>query len=88
MSGALAQYANDPCTNPAALRVRSTAELWKMWLSVGWALLRRAAAPVAVWRQRAWERRVLAQMSEYELKDMRISRWQAMSESNKPFWKA
>jgi len=88
MNGTLVQYVNDPCTDPAALRARSAAELCGMWLRVGWALLLRAASPLAVWRQRAWERRMLAQMTERDLHDMRMTRHDAKVESNKPFWKA
>jgi uncharacterized protein YjiS (DUF1127 family) len=88
MNEALMSFVNDPCTDSAALRARSATELWKMWLRVGWALLLRAAPPLSVWRQRAWERRMLAQMTERDLKDMRMTRHDAELESNKPFWKA
>jgi len=88
MNEALMPYTNDPWTDPAALRKRSVAELWGMWLRVVWALLLRAAPPLTVWRQRAWERRMLAQMTERDLHDMRMTRHDAKVESNKPFWKA
>lgn len=88
MNGALVQYMNDACTDPTALQARSAADLWGMWLRVGWALLHRAAPPLTVWRQREWERRMLAQMTERDLKDIRFSRHDAKLESNKPFWKA
>jgi len=87
MNEALMPYTNDPWTDPAALRKRSVAELWGMWLRVVWALLLRAAPPLTVWRQRAWERRELARMSERELGDIGVSRLDALLEINKPFWK-
>jgi uncharacterized protein YjiS (DUF1127 family) len=88
MSGSLAQQVNDPCTDPAALQARSAADLWTMWLRVGRALLLRAAPPLTVWRQRAWERRMLAHMTERDLKDIGLTRQHAAWEINKPFWKA
>lgn len=88
MSGALVQYVNDPCTDPAALQARSAAQLWGMWLRVGRALLLRAAPPLTAWRQRAWERRMLAHMTERDLKDVGLTPQLAQNEINKPFWRA
>ena len=40
------------------------------------------------WRQRFRSRRELRQLSEAELRDMRISRCDAAAEASKPFWRA
>ena len=88
MSGTLLHYVNDPCTDPAALQARSAAQLWGMWLRVGQALLLRAAPPVTAWRQRGWERRMLARMTERDLKDIGLTPPLARYEINKPFWRA
>jgi len=88
MNGALAQQTHDPCTDAAALRARPAAELWRMWLRAGRALVLRPTRPLGVWRQRAWERRELARMSERELGDIGVSRLDALLEINKPFWRA
>ncbi len=41
----------------------------------------------AVWRERARERKLLAQLSDRELRDIRLNRQQAEIEAGKPFWK-
>jgi uncharacterized protein YjiS (DUF1127 family) len=40
------------------------------------------------WRQRARSRRELAELNEAELRDIRLSRCDAMAEASKPFWRA
>jgi uncharacterized protein YjiS (DUF1127 family) len=38
------------------------------------------------WQQRRHSREALAQMSDHMLKDIGISRYDAVNESSKPFW--
>jgi uncharacterized protein YjiS (DUF1127 family) len=42
---------------------------------------------IAVWRRRARERKRLAEMSDYALKDIGLSRADAWQEYSKPFWR-
>lgn len=46
------------------------------------------AATVAVWHQRALERKALVQMTDRDLRDIGLSHGQAVFEANKPFWSA
>jgi uncharacterized protein YjiS (DUF1127 family) len=43
---------------------------------------------VAQWRARSQERRWLAAMSDRELQDLRLTRFEALAEAGKPFWRA
>jgi uncharacterized protein YjiS (DUF1127 family) len=40
-----------------------------------------------VWRTRSEERRQLAEMSEQEMRDIGVTRWDVIREINKPFWR-
>jgi uncharacterized protein YjiS (DUF1127 family) len=51
------------------------------------ALLRNAIGNVRLWQERAQQRRALAQLSPYLLRDLGITRYDAEMESNKPFWR-
>lgn len=42
---------------------------------------------VSAWNQRAKQRRALAQLNTYQLKDIGINRSDAINEASKPFWK-
>jgi uncharacterized protein YjiS (DUF1127 family) len=42
---------------------------------------------LAEWQRRAAQRRALVALSDYELKDIGISRADAASEAAKPFWR-
>jgi uncharacterized protein YjiS (DUF1127 family) len=42
---------------------------------------------LAAWASRSRERRLLAQMSDAELKDIGVSRYDAIMEIRKPFWR-
>ncbi len=42
---------------------------------------------IALWRRRAQERRVLAAMSERDLRDIGLTSLDAVHEANKPFWR-
>jgi|HubBroStandDraft_6_1064221.scaffolds.fasta_scaffold1720310_1 uncharacterized protein YjiS (DUF1127 family) len=53
-----------------------------------WRSLRAAATIMRAWRQRARSRRELAELNEAELRDIRLSRCDAMAEASKPFWRA
>ena len=45
-------------------------------------------ALLKIWRRRAYERQVLATMSDAMLRDIGITRCDAMNEASKPFWRA
>lgn len=57
----------------------------RFWLTT---LLDGAGRTVHAWRERNRGRAQLARMSEYELKDIGLSRTAAAFEANKPFWRA
>ncbi len=59
---------------------RSISGNMKIQLAKIWRLLR-------MWRQRSQQRRALAQLNDFMLKDIGISRSDASNEANKPFWK-
>lgn len=44
-------------------------------------------ALVLIWRQRARQRRQLAELSDRQLSDIGIDRLQAAQEAGKPFWR-
>jgi uncharacterized protein YjiS (DUF1127 family) len=50
--------------------------------------LRRAAETVDAWHERRRGRIELARMSPYELRDIGISRGEALLEAGKPFWRS
>jgi uncharacterized protein YjiS (DUF1127 family) len=50
--------------------------------------IRRAADVVLVWHQRARERRQLLELSDHMLRDIGISRSDAIGEAERPFWRA
>ncbi len=50
------------------------------------AALRLAACAVLAWRERAVQRRELAELPEYMLRDIGLTRDQALVEAGKPFW--
>jgi uncharacterized protein YjiS (DUF1127 family) len=43
---------------------------------------------VKTWRRRAYERQALAGMSDHLLRDIGVTRCDAMNEASKPFWRA
>jgi len=43
---------------------------------------------VRLWRRRAYERQMLASLSDPLLRDIGITRCDAMHEASKPFWRA
>lgn len=49
--------------------------------------LRQALALFEVWRQRLSDRRALAQMDERALRDIGVTRCDALYEARKPFWR-
>ena len=51
-------------------------------------LSRRAVDVVLVWHQRARQRRQLLELSDQMLRDIGISRADAIGEAEKPFWRA
>ncbi len=50
--------------------------------------LARVSAVLMLWINRSRQRRALSHMQDYLLKDIGISRVDALQESRKPFWKA
>ena len=50
-------------------------------------ILEGAVQQFTLWRERARERRLLGQLSDRELRDIRLNRQQAELEASKPFWK-
>ncbi|MGH6661628.1 MAG: DUF1127 domain-containing protein [Rhodospirillales bacterium] len=53
------------------------------WLS--WA--RQLAATLSLWRRRAHSRRALSLLTDHELRDIGICRYDARTESAKSFWR-
>jgi uncharacterized protein YjiS (DUF1127 family) len=45
-------------------------------------------ALLKTWRRRAYERQVLVTMNDAMLRDIGITRCDAMNEASKPFWRA
>lgn len=50
--------------------------------------LRHFRSLLRLWRWRMRQRRELAQLSDFMLKDIGVSRMDAISEASKPFWKS
>lgn len=50
-------------------------------------VLRPVVEVVAAWRERAGGRRLLSEMSDYQLKDIGFTRYDARFECKKPFWR-
>jgi uncharacterized protein YjiS (DUF1127 family) len=79
------------CTHPMSLRAHSALALV---VALAWFALRQlghGAARVAegglIWLERARQRRQLAQLSDYMLRDIGLTRADAWAESEKPFWR-
>jgi uncharacterized protein YjiS (DUF1127 family) len=49
-------------------------------------LIRRVIATFRLWRQNARSRHELLRLSERELKDIGLTRYEALYEANRPFW--
>jgi uncharacterized protein YjiS (DUF1127 family) len=49
--------------------------------------LRRALAPFDIWRRRFRDREALALMDERSLRDVGLTRYDALYEARKPFWR-
>lgn len=49
-------------------------------------LLRGAVETLLAWQHRATERQQLAALSDYDLKDVGLTRTDAIMEARKPFW--
>jgi len=60
--------------------------IWQAWRTLGrW--LESSRQILAIWASRSRERELLAQMSDWELKDIGASRYDAAREIQKPFWR-
>jgi len=73
--------------NDAQLRAPTLAEQWRLWWRVSRALLETLAGTVAVWIERHRQRRDLAALEPYLLRDLGLTREQALYEASKPFWR-
>jgi uncharacterized protein YjiS (DUF1127 family) len=51
-------------------------------------IFKRLFSTLAFWHERARQRRALAELPSELLKDIGVSRAEAMREAGKPFWKA
>ena len=64
---------------------------WRVWLLSGMELAARqaiqAAAALKKWNNRSQQRRALENLPDYMLKDIGISRMDALREADKPFWR-
>lgn len=47
----------------------------------------RMVSELAEWRRRLRDRRALAAMSDRSLRDIGVTRYDALQEANKPFWR-
>jgi len=50
-------------------------------------VLTRILSTLAIWHERILQRRQLAQLSDYQLHDIGLSRSQVFHEIEKPFWR-
>ena len=50
--------------------------------------LRRIMSRIAVWRDRARQRRQLRSLNNHMLRDLGLTRADVLAESDKPFWRA
>ena len=51
-------------------------------------VLARMASELRTWRRRSRDRRELAAMSDHSLRDIGLTRYDAVWEASKPFWRA
>jgi uncharacterized protein YjiS (DUF1127 family) len=69
----------------------ATRPLREPWLARAWksldAMLQHAADSILTWRERASTRRQLLMLDDRLLKDIGITRLDAQSEAEKPFWR-
>ncbi len=49
--------------------------------------LDRAACAIAIYTRRSRTRRALTELSDHHLRDIGLSRYDALEESRKPFWR-
>ena len=66
---------------------RQAASGASLWARTG-AVATEIVTSLLVWHDRARERRALLEMSDLQLHDIGISRAEAGSEGDKPFWRA
>ncbi|NQV82454.1 MAG: DUF1127 domain-containing protein [Rhodospirillales bacterium] len=64
---------------------------WRAWLGAGITLakgqVQQVFATLKMWRNRSGQRRALRDLPNYRLKDIGISRMDAVREAEKPFWR-
>jgi uncharacterized protein YjiS (DUF1127 family) len=79
------------CTHPMSSRAHGALALV---VALAWFALHhlghgagRVAEGGLIWLERARQRRQLAQLSDYMLRDIGLSRADAWAESEKPFWR-
>ncbi len=67
--------------NGALTKTRLSVAALARWLAAAFAL-------IGTWHDRARERRELARLDQRMLRDIGVSRYDAMAEVRKPFWQA
>jgi uncharacterized protein YjiS (DUF1127 family) len=77
----------EPCFSPlGATRQRARGALGPARSPASW-LPGRILATIRLWRRRAYERRLLAQLGECERRDLALTLADIMTEVAKPFWR-
>lgn len=76
-----------PIKHAASRRARPSPAIRPLALASPLQALARIGAVLALWESRARDRRKLAEMPETLLKDIGLSRADALAESEKPFWR-
>jgi uncharacterized protein YjiS (DUF1127 family) len=67
-------------------QARSVAQLWHLWWRVGAALLSALFATGLIWVERSRQRHDLCTLNAHLLKDIGVTREQALREAHRPFW--
>jgi uncharacterized protein YjiS (DUF1127 family) len=66
---------------------RFSVSAWRLLQTDCWhTAMAAASSAIAIWRERARSRRVLATLDDHRLRDIGVSRADAWLESEKPFW--
>ena len=80
------------CIDSIDQTLSQSSPCWRAWVRQGAALLRRDAlaltALVQVWSDRSRQRCQLAGLNDRELKDIGLTRLDALREIQKPFWRS
>ena len=78
-------------TMPPRIPVSGASITWNAWLATGVILfchtLARMVDTLALWRERAHQRRVLLTLDDHLLSDIGMTRAEAEVEAARPFWR-